>query len=54
MLIIGSSMNFGKHNKTHISPEYVRYADEITNQFIKEMKKEHGLICIGSGGGHAL
>jgi hypothetical protein len=40
-------------NNTKTEPSnynYEFYADRITNQFIKEMKKEHSLICIGSGG----
>jgi hypothetical protein len=33
------------------SPVYVRYSNEITHVFVKEIKKEYGLVCIGSGGG---
>ena len=32
-------------------PVYVKYVHEIVNQYIKEMEREHGLHCIGSGGG---
>ena len=32
-------------------PAYVKYVHEIVNQYIKEMEREHGLHCIGSGGG---
>jgi len=27
-----------------------KYADEIVNSFAREMQKEYGLICVGSGG----
>ncbi len=29
---------------------YLRYVDGIVDRFAKEMKKKHGLVCIGSGG----
>ena len=32
-------------------PVYVKYVHEIVNEYIKEMEREHGLHCIGSGGG---
>lgn len=35
-------------------PKYVTYVYEITNQFIKEMKREHGMICVGEGGSMPL
>ena len=31
-------------------PEYLIYVNEVTRQFEKEMQKEFGLLCIGSGG----
>jgi len=31
-------------------PIYVKYVHEIVNEYKKEMKKEYGLQCIGSGG----
>lgn len=31
-------------------PEYLKYVKEISRQFEKEIKKEYGLLCIGSGG----
>ena len=31
-------------------PVYVKYVHEIVNEYKKEMKKEYGLQCIGSGG----
>jgi hypothetical protein len=33
------------------SPIYVRYSNEIIHAFAKEIGKEYGFICIGSGGG---
>ncbi len=32
------------------SPEYLKYAWEVTKPFIKEMEKKHNLICTGDGG----
>lgn len=31
-------------------PEYLRYVKEVSTTFDAEMKKEFGLVCIGSGG----
>jgi len=32
------------------SPEYLKYVNEIVNEFEEEMKKEYGLHCCSSGG----
>lgn len=32
------------------SDGYLKYVSEIVDSFTEEMEKEHGLICIGSGG----
>jgi hypothetical protein len=29
---------------------YEKYVDEIINSFTKDMRKEYGLVCVGSGG----
>lgn len=34
-------------------PPYIKYAEEIMDEFAREMNKEYGLICIGDGGGLA-
>jgi len=36
-----------KENK---SSEYLKFVNEISNSFAKEMENEYGLYCIGSGG----
>ena len=46
IVILGA---FGLH-KTNQGPDYVVYVDQISKKFVKEMKKEHDLICVGSGG----
>jgi hypothetical protein len=43
---IGSSLA-AKEDK---SPEYIKYVDEIVNNFVKDMEKKYKLHCYGSGG----
>ncbi len=31
-------------------PVYLNYVHEISNEFVREMEKEYGLVCTGSGG----
>lgn len=45
-LIIGHSMNA---NETK-SPDYLKYVDEIVNDFVEQMEKKYKLHCYGSGG----
>ena len=33
--------------------DYEVYVNEISRSFIKDMKKEYGLICVGTEGGDA-
>lgn len=42
--------SFVPPHKENKSEDYEVYVNEIVNTFSKEMKKEFGLICIGSGG----
>ena len=46
-------LTFFMGNSMHAKerPVYVKYVHEIVNEYIKEMEREHGLHCIGSGGG---
>ena len=46
LLILGSSVD-AKEVK---SPEYLKYVDEIVNDFVKDMEEKHELHCYGSGG----
>jgi len=39
------------HGYLHSSPNYVKYTNQITSQFIKEMRREYNLFCSGTGGG---
>lgn len=32
------------------NPPYLKYVSQIENEFIKEMKHDYGLVCIGKGG----
>ncbi len=45
-LITGSSMSA----KETESPDYLKYVDEIINDFVTQMEKKHKLHCYGSGG----
>ncbi len=32
------------------NPPYLKYVAQIENEFVKEMKRDYGLVCIGKGG----
>ena len=46
LLITGSILAAEKEKP----PEYIKYVDEITNDFVQDMEKKYGLHCYGSGG----
>lgn len=46
LFIVGTKMHAGEKQ----SAEYVKYVNEITDSFVKEMEKELDLKCIGKGG----
>ena len=48
LFIIGSSLAF--FIKQSANEDYEVYVDELINQFSKEVRKEYGLCCSGSGG----
>ena len=35
----------------HKSPVYCKYADSITDSYLRYLKKEHQIKCVGAGGG---
>ena len=41
---------YAKEENRKENVNYVKYVDEIVRSFAKEMKKDLGLVCIGSGG----
>ena len=47
VLILFSGFNVNAKEK---GDEYLTYVHEIINSFSKDMQKEYGLICVGSGG----
>ncbi len=50
VVILIISMGFKMNGKAYESPVYTQYVAEITRSFSKQIEKEFGLDCIGSGG----
>src|SRR5271170_3047510 len=46
MVVFGLTM----HAKEYESPVYTQYAVEVIRSFSKQVEKEFGLECVGSGG----
>ncbi len=47
MVLLGLNM----HGKEYEPPIYIRYVDEVTETFLKEVYKKYGFECEATGGG---
>jgi hypothetical protein len=51
LFALGIDRNLYANETKRNDVDYTIYVDEIVRSFAKEMKKEFGLVCVGSGGG---